>query len=214
MTIKEKEANERRQGKSRLLKKEEIKRVIQFQESGRHPKRNIAILHLSFYCGLRVAEIAQLVLQDLVNDKWELKEEVVLQREITKMKKTRTIYIVHKDLRNALTKYIEERRKDITTKEVRAWKKKPLFLSQKGSAFPAKSLQRVFKIMFQAVGLDDMCSSHSGRRTFISNLISQNVNMKTVSTLAGHSNIQTTVNTYAEDNPLKKRNACEDLTFW
>jgi integrase/recombinase XerD len=213
MTIKEKEANERRQGKSRLLQKDELKRVMQFQTSGRHPIRNVAILHLSFYCGLRVGEISKLVLKDLVNDSWELKEEVVLKKEITKTKQTRAFYIVHKDIKVALTKYIEERRKEITTNEVRGWKKLPLFVSQKGGAFSPKSLQRVFKIMFEQVGLDEQCSSHSGRRTFISNLITQNVDMKTVSTLAGHSNIQTTMNTYATPNPQKMENVCRNLTI-
>ena len=118
MTIKEKEANERRQGKSRLLQKDELKRVMQFQTSGRHPIRNVAILHLSFYCGLRVGEISKLVLKDLVNDSWELKEEVVLKKEITKTKQTRAFYIVHKDIKVALTKHIEERRKDITTNDI------------------------------------------------------------------------------------------------
>ncbi len=43
MTTKKKiEVQERRQGQSRLLHKEELKRVIQFQEGGRHPKRNVA----------------------------------------------------------------------------------------------------------------------------------------------------------------------------
>lgn len=204
---------ERRQGKSRWVKKDEFKRVIQFQESGRHPKRNIAILYLSFYCGLRVGEIAKLTLQDLVNEDWELRDKADLKKEITKMKKTREIYIVQKELRVVLTKHLEERRKQLTTNEVRGWKKQPVFVSQMGNGFSPKSLQMAFKVMFKKVGLDNMVSSHSGRRSFISNLITQGVDMKSVSTLAGHASIQTTMDTYASKNPIEMERVCKALVF-
>ena len=43
-------------------------------------------------------------------------------------------------------------------------------------------------------------SSHSGRRTFITRLINHGVNIKVISSLAGHANIATTT-IYMEDNP-------------
>ena len=67
--------------------------------------------------------------------------------------------------------------------------------------------------MYQKVGLDEQVSSHSGRRTFISNLISSGIDMKTVSTLAGHSSIQTTVDTYAVPNPNKMELVCRNINI-
>jgi integrase/recombinase XerD len=67
--------------------------------------------------------------------------------------------------------------------------------------------------MYRAVGLDEMISSHSGRRTFISNLISSGIDMKTVSTLAGHSSIQTTVDTYSVPNPNKMVSVCRNISI-
>ena len=74
-------------------------------------------------------------------------------------------------------------------------------------------MQRLFKNMYKQVGLDEQVSSHSGRRTFISNLISQGIDLKLVSTLAGHSSIQTTVDTYAVANPNKMESVCRNINI-
>jgi integrase/recombinase XerD len=138
---------------------------------------------------------------------------VVLQKEYTKTNKNRVVYLVHKDVRKSLEKYILERRTAETKKETRNVMKKPLFVSQKNGSFSPRTLQRLYKNMCRSVGLDEMKSSHSFRRTFITNLISSGIDMKTVSTLAGHSSIQTTVDTYAVANPNKMVNVCKNISF-
>ena len=57
----------------------------------------------------------------------------------------------------------------------------------------------LIKKMFRDVGLDEMCSSHSLRRTFITNLFQSGINTKIVSQLSGHSNVQTTLNYYYQE---------------
>ena len=203
----------RRQGKSRLLTKDEIKRVIQFQESGKHPVRNVCLVHLSCLTGMRVGEISQLKLKDVVNDSWVIKDEVVIPKEYTKTNKSRVVYMVHKELRGSIDKLIQERRKTITLNKTSRWKEQPLFVSQKGGKFSSGSLQRTYKNMYMSVGLGEMVSSHSGRRTFITNLISSGIDMKTVSTLSGHSSIQTTLDVYSVPNPIKMENVCRNLTI-
>tara|TARA_Y100001960_G_C14358386_1_gene673068 strand:+ start:63 stop:704 length:642 start_codon:yes stop_codon:yes gene_type:complete len=203
----------RRQGKSRLLTKDEIKRVIQFQESGRHSVRNVCLVHLSCLTGMRVGEISKLKLKDVVNDSWVIKDEMVIPKEYTKTNKTRVVYLVHKELRSSLEKLIQERRKTIILNETRRWKEQPVFVSQKGGRFSSGSLQRTYKNMYMSVGLGEMVSSHSGRRTFITNLISSGIDMKTVSTLSGHSSIQTTLDVYSVPNPIKMENVCRNLTI-
>ena len=203
----------RRQGKSRLLTKDEIKRVVQFQESGRHSVRNVCLVHLSCLTGMRVGEISKLKLKDVVNDSWVIKDEVVIPKEYTKTNKTRVVYLVHKELRSSLEKLIQERRKTIILNETRRWKEQPVFVSQKGGRFSSGSLQRTYKNMYMSVGLGEMVSSHSGRRTFITNLISSGIDMKTVSTLSGHSSIQTTLDVYSVPNPIKMENVCRNLTI-
>ena len=203
----------RRQGQSQVLSKKEINQVIQYQRMGRHPIRNICLVNMSVFCGCRVGEISKLKLKDVVNENWDVKKEVVLRKEYTKTKKNRVIYLVHPTVRKSLEKYVGVRRKMEIVKETRKPFDKPLFISQKNSGFSPRSLQRLYKSMYRSVGLDEMVSSHSGRRTFITNLITQGIDMKTVSTLAGHSSIQTTVDTYAVANPNKMVNVCRNISI-
>jgi integrase/recombinase XerD len=204
---------ERRQGQSQVLSLDEIKRMVQFQKNSRHSTRNICLINLSTFTGMRVGEVSQLKLKDVVDENWKIKDEVVLQKEYTKTKKNRVVYLVHKDVRKSLEKYILERKRDETSKENRNVMMKPLFISQKNGSFSPRTLQRLYKNMCRSVGLDEMTSSHSFRRTFITNLISSGIDMKTVSTLAGHSSIQTTVDTYAVANPNKMVNVCKNISF-
>ncbi len=204
----------RRQGQSKVLTKDEIKRVVQFQKNSRHSVRNLCLVNMSLFTGMRVGEVSQLKLKDVVNENWELKKEVVLRKEYTKTKKNRVVYLVHTEVRKSLEKYIGERRKMETIKETRNVMEKPLFISQKNSSFSPRSLQRLYKDMMKSVGLDEMCSSHSFRRTFITNLITQGIDIKTVSTLAGHSSVQTTVDVYAVANPNKMENVCRNISIF
>jgi len=206
---------ERRQGQSKVLTKEEIKRVIQFQDrkSNRHSLRNICLLNMSVFLGCRVGEISSLRINQVVNDDWTIKDEVVLRKENTKSKKSRVMYTVHKDVRTSLEKYITHRREKEKLESTTKYFEKPLFVSQKNGGFSPRTLQRLFKNMYRSVGLDEMISSHSGRRTFITNLISSGIDMKTVSTLAGHSSIQTTVDRYSVSNPIQMVNVCKNINI-
>ena len=205
----------RRNGQSKVLTKDEIKRVIKFQDrkSNNHSLRNICLMNMSVLLGCRVGEIATLRLNQVVNDDWTIKDEVVLEKENTKSKKNRVMYLVHKDLRTSLENYINHRRMTEKLEPRTRSFETPLFLSQKKSGFSPRSMQRLFKNMYRDVGLDEMVSSHSGRRTFITNLITSGIDMKSVSTLAGHSSIQTTVDTYAVPNPNKMVNVCKNLNI-
>ena len=203
----------RRQGQSQVLSKDEIKRVVQFQKNSRHSVRNLCLVNMSLFTGMRVGEVSQLKLKDVVNENWELKKQVVLRKEYTKTKKNRVIYLVHTDVRKSLEKYVGDRRKMEIVKETKRPLDKPLFISQKKGAFSPRSLQRLYKHMMRSVGLNEMCSSHSFRRTFITNLITQGIDIKTVSTLAGHSSVQTTVDVYAMANPNKMENVCRNISI-
>ena len=204
----------RRNGQSQILTKDEIKRVIQFQKNSRHSIRNVCLVSFSFLTGCRVGEISKLKLQDVVNEDWTIKNITVLRKEYTKTNQTRVIYLVDEKLRKSLDRYITHRRETEKLEPTKICFEKPLFISQKNGGFTPRTLQRLYKNMYRAVGLDEMVSSHSGRRTYICNLISSGIDMKTVSTLAGHSTIQTTVDTYAVANPNKLENVSRNLNIF
>jgi len=62
-------------------------------------------------------------------------------------------------------------------------------------------LQQLFHRIYDLARLPG-ASSHSGRRTFATNLIEKGVDIKAVSTLMGHSSIAMTAQ-YVEDNPKR-----------
>ena len=201
-----------RQGQAEILSQEQIKRVINYQKNTRHSARNICLIHLSIFLGCRVGEIAKLTIGDLFVEGWKLKEQAVLRKEYCKTNKSRPLYLSYPPLRKAIQEYANVRRQECQELK-RNDMKKPFILSQRGGAWNAAALQQLYKKMYSQVGLGEMFSSHSGRRTFISNLISSGIDLKSVSTLAGHASITTTCDVYAKSNPIKMANICKNITI-
>ena len=74
----------------------------------------------------------------------------------------------------------------------------PLITNQMSGKFSSASLQQLFKKMYTSVGIDG--SSHSGRRSFCTNLSESGVSITNLQTLMGHQSISTTA-LYINENP-------------
>jgi integrase/recombinase XerD len=83
----------------------------------------------------------------------------------------------------------------------------PLFRTQKRDGFSANTLCQYFHWMYLRAGIEG-ASSHSGRRTFITNLASKGVGVRVLASLAGHRSIATT-QAYIDVNDDQKRKAVE-----
>jgi len=85
----------------------------------------------------------------------------------------------------------------------------PLFYSQKGmrSGFTANSLTQTIAKLYRGAGLDG-ATSHSGRRTFLTNLANKGTAIHLLRTLAGHRSISTTA-TYLYSSPTQLKAAVE-----
>jgi len=79
--------------------------------------------------------------------------------------------------------------------------------SQKGRSFNANAMCQLFLNIYAACGIKG-ASSHSGRRTFITNFASKSVSVRVLAVLAGHSSIATTPR-YIDVNDQQLRNAVE-----
>jgi integrase/recombinase XerD len=84
-----------------------------------------------------------------------------------------------------------------------------LFYTQKkgGDGFTANTLCQYFHYLFKQCGIDG-ASSHSPRRTFITNLAEKGVSVRVLQSLAGHRNLSTT-QVYIDVNDAMKRRAVE-----
>ena len=167
---------------AQTLNEAQLRRVIQYCRSRRHPTRDQTIILFSFYAGLRAKEIAALKRGDVVDDEGVARTQFTLSAEQSKGGKTRTVYL-NQRLRRALAEYGAGLHLSDP--------QRPLFESQKGGHFSANTMCQLFLDIYKAVGLKD-ASSHSGRRTYITRLANKGVGVRLLAELAGHSHISTT----------------------
>lgn len=195
-----------KEGKAKVLTESELKRVLKVALAGKHAKRNIALLYVSFGLGLRVKEITALNMHHVLDGEGQLLEEINLLRSMTKGEKQRHIYLTNSKVRKAVEEYVLERKEqDGLCFSMEA----PLFRSQWKLRFSPNSLQQIFQKLYQQAGIVG-ASSHSGRRTFATRLIEQGIDIKAVSRLMGHATIAMTAQ-YVEDNPVRLRRIAEAI---
>ena len=142
---------------AQTLNEAQLRRVIKYTRSRRHPTRDETIILTSFYAGLRAKEIAALTVGNVFDESGNVRTQFILSAAQSKGGQTRTVYL-NQRFRKALLEYSACIR--ITDP------KRPLFESQKGGHFSANTMCQLFLDIYKAVGLKD-ASSHSGRSTYI-----------------------------------------------
>ena len=182
---------------AKTLNQQELRRVLDYIATRKHSIRNRALVLTSFLSGMRVGEIASLRYSDVVSSDGTIKNEIHLTAEQTKGNEGRTVFVNDK-LRKELESYT------YTHKPTNSNSK--FFYSQKTTSdgFTANTLTQYFHYLYKRVGIDG-ASSHSGRRSFATNIASRGVGIRVLQKLLGHKNIQTTsVYIYANDDMLRK----------
>ena len=167
---------------AQTLNEAQLRRVIKYTRSRRHPVRDETIILTSFYAGLRAKEIAALTVGNVFDEDGNVRSQFILSAAQRKGGQTRTVYL-NQRFRKVLLEYSACIR--ITDPQ------RPLFASQKGGHFSANTMCQLFLDIYKAVGLKD-ASSHSGRRTYITRLANKGVGVRLLAELAGHSHISTT----------------------
>jgi len=185
---------------AKTLNQNEIRKVLDYTATRKHSTRNRCLLYSTFLSGMRVGEVATLRYSDVVNADGTIKNEIRLSAENTKTNEARTVFVNDK-LRKEFEKYIAVYKPSTPTVK--------FFYSQKrdSDGFSASTLCQFFHYLYKRAGVDG-ASSHSGRRTFITNLACQGVSVRVLMSLAGHKNISTT-QCYIDVNDDMKRKAVE-----
>ena len=167
---------------AKTLTAEELRRVLDYVATRKHRTRNRALVLTSVYSGCRV------------------RDEIRLKAENTKTKEARVVFVNAK-LKKELQQYAN------TYKPANTQLK--FFYSQKrdSNGYNANTLTQFFHYLYKRAGVFG-ASSHSGRRTFITNLASKGVGVRVLMSLAGHRNISTT-QAYIDVNDDMKRKAVE-----
>jgi integrase/recombinase XerD len=177
----------------------EIQNVLDYIAANANAKRNRCMFLMSVMAGLRVSEIAGLTLADIRNADGSVKAEVYLAANRVKHGHARTVYVSTR-LQREIQDYITTCKWFTETQ--------PLFGIHHSPrrGFSANTLTQHFFWLYKRAGI--RASSHSGRKTFLTSLASQGVNVFVLSSLAGHKSIATTQK-YITVNDDMKRKAVE-----
>jgi integrase len=181
---------------AKILSDQQIRGLLVFASSTRYPYRDRLIVLLSAKGGLRAGEIAKLTWDMVVEPAGEIGTVIELRDCAAKMNSGRLVPI-HPTLHTALT----------------AWRKTtkgsgPIIRSERGRAMAPGSIVNWFAIAYRAIGLNG-CSSHSGRRTFITRAArlvhKAGGSLRDVQLLAGHRSIQTTQRYIDGDSDVQRK---------
>ena len=165
----------------------------------RYAERDLTILQLTHYCGMRVGEVAALRITDVVDERGKVRAEIVLAAAITKSKRARRIF-VPRQMHRQLQQYINTLPSTITPNTY-------LFSTQKQSHFTANTAAQHLQRLYAKAAVSG-ATSHIGRRTWLTELSSKGVGVRVLAEMAGHASIQTTQR-YIDVNDDMMRNACE-----
>ena len=148
--------------------------------------RDYAIVLTLLSSGIRISELIGLTLDDYNNRD----ENGKITLTITKGSKVRNIWL-NEDVCRAIDKYL-------TTRKICDYNN--LFISNGGTPMLQSSCARTMKILAKRAGLDndriDKICCHTMRSSYASNLADKGVSIQKIATAMGHSNIQTTYNSY------------------
>ena len=185
---------------AKTLNQAELRKVLDYISTRKHSARNRAMLMITFLAGMRVAEVASLKFSDVVDVDGNIRNEIRLTPAMTKGEFARTVFISER-LRKELEQYIHFY--NPTDKTMK------FFYSQRkeSNGFNANTLTQHFHYLYKRVGIVG-ASSHSGRRSFISNLAARGIGVRVLMGLAGHRAISSTQK-YIEINDNMLRSAVE-----
>lgn len=183
---------------ARVVEAADVRRLLVHVRSLRHGARNELMVLLSFKAGLRAGEIAGLDWRMVLTSTGRVDEQLRIANGIAKYGSGRIIPM-HDHLRAALRRYHRDcgRPRD-----------GPVVRSERGTAMTAKSVVNWFGAVYAELGLIG-CSSHSGRRTFITRsaraISRAGGSLRDVQELAGHRALTTTERYIQGDRVAQRR---------
>lgn len=185
---------------AKVLDETEFKRVLAVAGATRMKSRNALLVQMSYWAGARACELAGLRVGDVLEADGSVTDVVTLQGWQTKGSNRARMFLSQR-LRKAIGQYLAARPVHASKPE------RPLFYSQKGDGLTTQAIINLFAKLYGDAGIKG-ASSHSGRRTFITNMCDKGVNPRVIQALARHSSLSTTMR-YMDVNDTKLRNAVE-----
>lgn len=157
----------------KVLGEDELEKLFRALENIKHK----AMLFAAYSAGLRVSEIAALKLKDIDSGRMQILVEQA------KGKKDRYVTLSPVLL-------------DILRAYIKKYKPRPrvyLFESeQTGSAYPSRTIQRIFQLAKAKSGISKSVGIHSLRHSFATHLLEKGTDIRYIKDILGHFDIKTT----------------------
>ncbi len=186
---------------AKILTNHQLATLLAWIETRRNAERNRLIVLLSFKAGLRAKEIASLRWSMVMNADGNISGQIALSNEASKGNSGRLI-AMNKEVRKQLMKVKES--SNITIHDA----KKFVVQTQRGEGTSAQAIVNMFQEWYRKLGFVG-CSSHSGRRTAITNWARKaslvGGSLRDVQAMAGHASLTTTSRYIESDSQAQKK---------
>ena len=144
---------------AKTINDKQAKAILNHLADARYRVRDRVVFLLSIKAGLRSKEIANLTWGMVTDSDGKIADVIAVQNVASKGKNGGREIPVHPDLKAALVA-LQAHRGDLAAPE------RPVVHSERGPGMSANSVTVWFHRLYKGLGMDG-CSSHSGRRTFV-----------------------------------------------
>lgn len=179
-----------------VLSKEEVDELCKLQYQGKdiHEKhRNQLIIEMLYACGLRVSELVELKISNII---WS--EQFI--KVVGKGNKERLVPIA-KDTLALIQKYVAETRPHYP---VKPGAEDFLFLNRRGNFLSRAMIFNIIKRAAEKAGIQKNISPHTLRHSFATHLVQSGADLRSVQQMLGHESIMTTeIYTHLNTDDLK-----------
>ncbi|NDW52129.1 site-specific integrase [Aliiroseovarius sp. PrR006] len=187
---------------AKTLTSKQVKVLLHYVGGLRNGLRNRVVVLLSVKAGLRAKEISSITWSMVIDADGNLGENIRLENVASKGTSGRVIPM-NDELRRHIQELLDKQNDNGSfLPEAR------LIQTERSECTTAQVIVNMFHGWFSALGLSG-CSSHSGRRTFITNAARKvstvGGSIRDVQLLAGHSSLQTTQRYIESESNVRRK---------
>lgn len=199
-----------------IVRPKDINHAIFVASKGSLGPRNVAILMILFYSGLRITEVGKLTVSDVYYLNGSLKEAFVIPGIYTKTGKSRVAYLLAKPIIESFTLWKKQRLSEKAMISDGSFGglqgDSPFFLSKKGLSWRkfsfntktyktkngiqetlvCSSLENLVRDLLKSAGFQ-ACSSHTGRRSLATMMDRKGYDLELIQRILGHESPEMTL---------------------